>query len=114
MSPLRWRKMTWAIVVFSGLMLAWILAAGIDRASKHCADGDTLCIQASDAGTTVGVGLIVFFWFVGFLVLALIWMMTRPRLCARCGERMRKRETACRHCGFDIAVAIQPTSAPGG
>lgn len=105
MNPLKWRKMSWALVIFSLLMLAWIIGASVDRASKDCAPNDQLCISASDAGTSIGVGLLIFLWFLGFVVLGLIWMMTRPRRCARCGERMRKRETACGQCGFDVGVA---------
>src|SRR5262245_64200173 len=109
MNPLKWRKMTWVIVMFSGLMLGWIIAAGVARASKDCPQGDELCINASDVGTAVGVGLIILFWFLGFVVLALVWLMTRPRRCARCGEWMKKRQTECGSCGFDFGAVPQPT-----
>ena len=74
-----WRKMTWALVVFTGLMTVWIVAAGVDRPSKDCPPGDTLCVNASDTGTAVGVGLLVFLFFLGFVILSLVWFMSRPK-----------------------------------
>lgn len=72
-----WRKMTWAILAWSVIMLVWIVAAVADRPSKDCAPGDELCIGASDVGTGIGVGLVIVLWAVGFFVLSAIWFMSR-------------------------------------
>jgi hypothetical protein len=74
--------MTWAIHVANLLFLIWIIAGVSGRTSKDCAANEFLskqdCVAASDAGTAIGVGLIVFLWFLVFVVLALVWFMTRP------------------------------------
>ena len=51
----RWRKMTWVLVLWTVLMAIWI------------------------GGAAIGVGLLAVLWMVGFFVLALIWLMSRPR-----------------------------------
>lgn len=74
-----WRKMTWALLLWTGLFAAWMIAAIADRASEECPPGDQVCIEASDVGTGIGVALIFILWFIGFLVLSLVWLMSRPR-----------------------------------
>jgi hypothetical protein len=109
----RWRKMTWVFLVVNGLFLVWVIGAIADRPSKNCPPGDELCVNASDAGTSIGVGLVIFLWFVVFVVLALVWLMTRPRrrLCPVCGEDVRKGATVCKNCGHDFAAAARPVDA---
>jgi len=52
-----WRKATWALAIFTALMGSW-------------------------AGTAIGGGIAITFiailWFVGFIVLGLVWLMSRP------------------------------------
>ena len=108
----RWRKMTWTIWAVNALFLVWIIGGVSDRASKDCRPGDELCINASDAGTGIGVALIIMLWFVVFVVLALVWLMTRPknRTCPVCGNEVKKGLTKCSGCGHDFASAA--LSAP--
>lgn len=73
MNPLKWRKMSWLILVFSGIMLAWIIsAAGSDT---DCPANISNC-DAYNAGADIGQGiagvLLFFIWLIGFLVLAVI------------------------------------------
>jgi len=78
----RWRKATWAILIFSALMLIWIIA-GVSANSNNCAgmtgDALTTCQAGTAIGGGIGVTLIVIIWFVGFIVLGLIWLMSRPK-----------------------------------
>jgi hypothetical protein len=78
-----WRKMTWVIHVTNALFLFWIIAGVNDRPSQNCEAGTYLskqdCVAASDAGTAIGVGLILFLWFLVFIVEAVIWFMTKPK-----------------------------------
>lgn len=69
-----WRKMTWALIIWSVLCLIWIISGA---SSSNCADStsQTNC----QAGTAIGVGLIIGLWFMGFVVGALVWFMTRPK-----------------------------------
>ena len=87
----------------------WIGAGVAERPSKKCAPGDQLCQDASDVGTGIGVGLVVTLFVVGFVILSLIWLMTRPkrRLCPSCGTDAKKGVTQCRKCGFDFAATAK-------
>ena len=84
MNPLRWRKMSWAIVLFTGLMATWIVA-GVAGNADNCLDrpAGSSARAACEAGTDVGTGIAVAgllgVWFMGFVVLSLVWFMTRPR-----------------------------------
>jgi hypothetical protein len=104
--------MSWTLIVFTALMAAWAIggAATADNHSKCLNDqvlGQQTCETARDAGTAIGVALIFFLWFVGFVVLGLIWLMTRPkrRLCPACGTEAKRGVTVCSGCSFDFARA---------
>ena len=111
-----WRKMTWVLIIFSALMLAWIIAGAN---STHCGSkANEAARSGCEAGTGIGVGIIIFLWFLGFVVLSLIWFMTRPRGrdCPACGEKVKRGQTRCPHCGHDFAAAVttqQPVSESG-
>lgn len=70
---MRWRKMTWAIVIWTVLMLIWVIS-GLNAAG---ASGNTSTAYA--AGVGIAITFIFFIWFVGFIILALIWFMSRPK-----------------------------------
>ena len=76
--------------------------------------GDQLCVDASDVGTGIGVALIVFLWFLGFVVLSLAWFMTRRkgRTCPHCGDDVKKGRTTCKSCGYDFTIGGKPDVAP--
>ncbi len=77
-----WRKMTWAILIWTAVMVAWIVS-GASAVSNNCAGetGDALatCQAATAIGGGIAVTLIGFIWFIGFIVLSVIWFMTRPK-----------------------------------
>lgn len=79
----RWRKMTWVLWIESAIFLIWIIGAAADRPSKDCEADQFLsksdCVAASDAGTAIGVGLVIFFWFLVTVICFLIWFATRPK-----------------------------------
>jgi hypothetical protein len=112
-----WRKMTWVLITFTVIMFAWMIGGGTSAGSQ-CNDVSGHYQNAKEAGcqagTAIGVGLIFGLWFFGFVVLSIIWFMTRPkgRDCPVCGEKVKKRRTTCRSCGFDFAAAAgqQPVS----
>lgn len=90
MSRLRphWRKMTWVILIWTAICLVWIVAgtsSGVSHNRAYCkAHTDAYfsmhdCLTASNTGTGIGVVLVFVLWFMGFVVLALIWFMSRPR-----------------------------------
>jgi hypothetical protein len=82
---LRRRKMTWALIVWTTVMAVWVIggasqAHGVPAACKtdRYLSPET-CNNASDTGTAIGVGLVFVLWFIGFIVLSLVWFMTRPK-----------------------------------
>ncbi len=97
--------MTWVLIVWCLLILAWAIAggAGNDCGSK----ASQLNQEACEAGTGIGVALILFIGFVGFVFFSLIWFMTRPkgRECPACGETVKKGRTTCPKCDYDFAAA---------
>lgn len=119
-----WRKMTWVLWIVNAIFLVWVIAGIASRPSKDCANdpdvkagiiSKSACEAASDAGTSIGVGLIIVFWFIVFVVMALVWLMTRPRrrTCPVCGEGVKKGLTKCPSCGHDFAAAQRsPVVAP--
>lgn len=78
----RWRKATWAIFLFSALMLIWVIS-GVGAVSDNCAGLTGQELETCQAGTAIGGGIAVTFliiiWFIGFVVLGLIWLMSRPK-----------------------------------
>lgn len=110
MNPFKWRKMTWLIWIFTALMLAWI-AAGVSETSDNCdqySPGTSAyesCQTGTEIGTGLGVTLLFFVWFVGFIILSIIWFMTRGsrRSCPVCGSDVKKGKTTCKKCGYDFA-----------
>jgi hypothetical protein len=104
---MRWRKMTWVILVWCVGMAVWIVAAA--ASNPHCAHETyrSACEAGSDVGKGIGVIALWFMWFFGFIVLSLIWFMTRPkgRDCPVCGENIKRGRTTCSDCGYDFAAA---------
>jgi hypothetical protein len=111
----RWRKATWALVIWCAIILILAIAGA---AGNECADESTeLNRSACEAGTGIGVLLILFIGFFGFVFFSLIWLMTRPskRQCPACGEDVRKGLRECQSCGFDFATIARgggPVTSP--
>jgi hypothetical protein len=105
-----WRKMTWALIVWSGLILAWAIGGA---ASNHC--DQQAYTSACQAGTGIGVALILGLGFFGFVLLSLIWFMTRPRNrdCPVCGNAVKRGMTVCPNCGHDFAASARTQGPPG-
>lgn len=109
------RIMSWVLIAWSAIFLIWIIAGVASRPSTNCVAGDTLCHNASNAGTAIGVGLIIVFWFIGFVALSIIWLLTRPsgRSCPACGTNVKPGKTQCPKCNHDFVAAVAPVPSPG-
>jgi hypothetical protein len=118
-NPLKWRKMTWLFNIVNLVFLIWIIGGA--STSSGCANNadvkagiisKDLCESAANAGKGIGVGLIILLWFLVFVVLSIIWFMTRPknRACPVCGHDVKKGITACGKCGHDFARAATAPS----
>jgi len=108
--------MTWAIVIFSILMLVWAIAgsAGSECGKYPAGSSDRkACELGEDVGTGIGVTIIFVLWFIGFIILSIIWFMTRRRgrVCPHCGEDVKKGRTTCQNCGYDFTIGGKPPAA---
>jgi hypothetical protein len=108
-----WRKMTWAIIVWCALIVIWAIAGG-SSAANDCANQSGSAFltakdaqNACDAGAGIGVAVILFIGFIGFVFLSLIWFMTGRgrRDCPACGRGVKRGKTVCPSCGHDFAAA---------
>jgi hypothetical protein len=74
--------MTWAILIWTGLFILWG-ATGVGAVSDECVGLTGEDLSICQAGTAIGGGIgltfIFLLWFVGFVVLAIVWFMTRPK-----------------------------------
>jgi hypothetical protein len=78
------RKMTKVLWIWNAIFAAWIIG-GIASASSAPTDANCVqsagagaCQTAANVGTGIGVALIFGLWFMGFIVLSLAWIMSRP------------------------------------
>lgn len=109
MNPLRWRKMSWLIWIFTALMFIWMVS-GASSNSDNCNEytlgtsARSACEAGTNVGTGIGVVILFFVWFIGFIILSIIWFMTRPsrRSCPVCGSEVKKGKTVCKKCGYDF------------
>lgn len=110
---LRWRKMTWAIALWIGAMVAWgihaastsstVVAdcaanAGVRAGTNTQAD----CVAQATIGVEFGVMLIAIVGLIGLVVLGAYWFWTRPLWRQGYGARFRplRLKTA-----FQVATA---------
>jgi hypothetical protein len=90
--------MTWVLLAWTALIVVWVVSAGASSGESvdDCVAEGVLtrqeCQDATDVGTGIGVFLILVFGAIIFMVLALVWFMTRPkndRDAAALAEEMR-------------------------
>lgn len=110
-----WRKMTWALWGWTALCALWLVAGATSVNNGNCHGlSNSACTAATHIGAGIGAFLIFAIWLLVFLILSLIWFMTRPkRNCPRCGRSVKTGVTVCSGCGYDFAVATASPSAPG-
>ena len=104
-----WRKMSWVLIVWCVAIVAWAVS-GASSASQCTGNYAGAC----QAGTGIGVAIILLIGFVGFVFFSLIWFMTRPkgRDCPACGEGAKRGVTVCKNCGHDFAAAARLGQTP--
>ncbi len=107
---MRWRWISWVILLFSGAMLLW--ASTRVGSSLDCAEyapgsaARGACELQSDVRSGIGLFAVGVVWIGGTLVLGVVWLATRPpkRKCPRCAVDVRKGLTACPNCGYEFGV----------
>jgi hypothetical protein len=112
--------MTWVVIAWCTLIIVWAIAGGASSNSTSYCEGhpsaylsQKACEEARNAGTGIGVAIILLIGFVGFVFFSLIWLMTRPkgRECPACGERAKRGRTVCASCGHDFKLAAARAGA---
>lgn len=68
----RWRKATWAIVIWTALMACWLLFGVLNPEGESAEKYGVFYVMA------VGVG-IFFIWLFGVLILTIVWLLSRPK-----------------------------------
>ncbi len=71
-SLLRWRKATWANIIWNGFM-AWLLVGSLQNTQIDERYGAFAYIA-----TGVAVWTLLVIWFIGSIILALIWLASQP------------------------------------
>lgn len=74
----RWRKATWALLIWTVLAVLWIVV-GAGAAGDMPAAGSEAEAAGRAIGAGIGITFIIIIWFLGFIVLGLIWLMSRPK-----------------------------------
>lgn len=80
-----WRKMTWALigwsalVIVGGLALAGHTSNQLSSSCEQTLDGGSLCQQVGSQAGAAQFDHILKIGVVGFLILSVIWFMTRPQ-----------------------------------
>ncbi len=114
---MRWRWISWVIVLFSGAMLLWALSRTSGVECGQYLPGTTereACELREDVRTGIGLFAIGVLWIGGSLVLGVIWLATRPakRKCPRCGRDVKVGLTACPACGHEFGGTPDEGGAP--
>jgi hypothetical protein len=111
---MRWRWITWVILLFSGAMLLWAstrIGSEIDCA-QHIpgSAAQEACELQRDVRSGIGLFAVGVVWIGGSLVLGVLWLATRPpkRQCPRCGRSVKAGLTACRACGRVLDPDARP------
>ncbi len=99
----QWRKMTWFILVVNLLFVVWIFA-GVGGAD---CEAEAEFAGACEAGTAIGVGIVIVLWALVDVILGVLWLITgrSGRDCPACGRGVKKGLTACKSCGHDFRTA---------
>lgn len=113
----RWRIFTWVILAFNVIMLVWAIWGATTAESCSGKTGQELDIcEAGQAGTGIGVLLVILLWALGDVILGVLWLITKPRkrVCPACGNSVRRGVMQCHACGYDFRQPAQKGGQEAG
>jgi hypothetical protein len=67
----RWRKATWALIIWTALMAVWLFYALANPATSEERYVPFVIVFTAIA--------LILCWFIGLVILALVWFMSRPK-----------------------------------
>ena len=76
-----WRKTTWALVIWTVFMVLWLASTlrGEFNCDRETGAARAVCDAGASIGMTYGASLVGVVWFIGFIAIGLIWMVSRPK-----------------------------------
>lgn len=95
------RIFTWVILAINAVFLIWIIGGIATRPDPDNA--------AANAGTAIGVGLVIGLWVAADVILGILWLITKPRTrdCPACGRTIKPGQVECKSCGYNFAEAAR-------
>ena len=79
----KWRKSTWALVMWNILMSLWLATAIGGVGPFSCAGESGAALAVCEAGVNIGLSLglsfVLIVWLIGFIAFGLVWLMSRPK-----------------------------------
>jgi len=75
----QWRKMSWAVLLWSLLTILAILAPvmGVHSITRQCVSGFRGCFHTTRAGPLIIVSVLVVTWVVTGFILWILWLINR-------------------------------------
>ncbi len=76
-----WRKATWALVIWTVLMVLWVASAlrGEFDCDRETGTARAVCDAGASIGMSLGPSLVGVVWFIGFVTIGLIWLVSRSK-----------------------------------
>lgn len=108
-----WRVMTWVLWAWTILCVLWV-ATGLGAKGSCNGLSQSACAAAGDVGHGIAVFVQIVVWLIVFLILSLIWFMTRPkRHCPSCGRAVKVGIMKCQGCGYEFGHSNVPGPGAG-
>ena len=76
----RWRKATWTLVIWNVLTVLWLARTlqGGFSCDRETGTARAVCEAGASIGMSLGPSLVGVVWFIGFITIGLIWLVSRP------------------------------------
>ena len=77
----QWRKATWALVIWNVFMVLWLASTlrGEFSCDRETGAARAVCDAGASIGMSLGASLVGVVWFIGFVTIGLIWLVSRPK-----------------------------------
>ena len=104
---LRWRKVTWLVVVVNVAILVWtVVSIASTPASPTCTSLNQLgCQSAASVGTGTDILALFSAWVLIDVLLAAVWLILQAsgqQICPACGNIVSRGMLVCKACGNDL------------